>query len=91
MPYLGTLGIMDEGTPCMIPTVNVKTSVPTLSAFQLWNLQREIPDGLVISPRKAFFNLISSIRIRVVLKQQRKSGGPGIGPRIRIKPACQNG
>ncbi|CAK9139582.1 unnamed protein product [Ilex paraguariensis] len=35
MPYLGTLGIMDEGTPCMIPTVNVKTSVPILSALQL--------------------------------------------------------
>lgn len=35
MPYLGTLGIMDEGTPCMIPTVNVKTRVPTLSALQL--------------------------------------------------------
>lgn len=35
MPYLGTLGIMDEGTPCMIPTVNVKTSVPTLSALLL--------------------------------------------------------
>lgn len=33
--YLGTLGIMDEGTPGMIPSVNVKTSVPTLSALQL--------------------------------------------------------
>ena len=29
MPYLGTLGIMYEGRPCMIPTV------PTLSALQL--------------------------------------------------------
>lgn len=29
------LRIMDEGTPYMIPTVNVKTSVPTLSALQL--------------------------------------------------------
>ncbi|GJX23322.1 hypothetical protein Tco_0227767 [Tanacetum coccineum] len=35
MPYLGTLGIMYEGRPCMIPTVNVQTSVPTLSALQL--------------------------------------------------------
>ena len=35
MPYLGTLGIMDEETPCMIPIVNVKTSVPTLFALQL--------------------------------------------------------
>jgi len=34
-PYLGTLGIMDEGKPGMIPSVNVKTSVPTLSALQL--------------------------------------------------------
>lgn len=34
------------------------------SRFQSWKLQREIPDGLVISPRKAFFNLISSIRIK---------------------------
>lgn len=25
---------MDEGTPGMIPSVNVKTSVPTLSALQ---------------------------------------------------------
>lgn len=30
--YLGTLGIMDEGTPGMIPSVNVKTSQ---SALQL--------------------------------------------------------
>ncbi|GJR46860.1 retrovirus-related pol polyprotein from transposon 17.6 [Tanacetum coccineum] len=30
-----TLGIMYEGRPCMIPTVNVQTSVPTLSALQL--------------------------------------------------------
>lgn len=29
------LRIMDEGRPYMIPTVNVKTSVPTLSALQL--------------------------------------------------------
>lgn len=34
-PYLGTLGIMDEGKPGMIQSVNVKTSVPTLSALQL--------------------------------------------------------
>lgn len=35
-PYaLGTLGIMDEGRPGMIPSLNVKTSVPTLSALQL--------------------------------------------------------
>ncbi len=36
-PYLGlgTLSIMDEGRPGMIPSVNVKTSVPTLSALQL--------------------------------------------------------
>ncbi|GKF94815.1 hypothetical protein Tco_0284515, partial [Tanacetum coccineum] len=26
---------MYEGRPCMIPTVNVQTSVPTLSALQL--------------------------------------------------------
>jgi len=32
-PYLGTLGIMDEGRPGMIPFLNVKTSVPTLSAL----------------------------------------------------------
>ena len=35
MPYVGTLGIMDEGISCMISTVNVKTSMPTLSALQL--------------------------------------------------------
>lgn len=40
------------------------------SRFQSWKLQREIPDGLVISPRKAFLNLISSIRIRIVLKKE---------------------
>ncbi|KAJ4960393.1 hypothetical protein NE237_020303 [Protea cynaroides] len=36
MPYLGTLGItLDEGRLCMIPTINVKTIVPILSALQL--------------------------------------------------------
>lgn len=47
MPYLGTLGIMDEGTPCMMPTVNVKTSVPTLSALQLVKGVKKDEESLV--------------------------------------------
>ena len=49
MPYLGTLGIMDEGRPGMLPSLNVKTSVPTLSAL---DSEARVSWSVVIVPRQ---------------------------------------